>query len=58
MTDKSLSEKRREAGRKGGKSTSVKGTRKLSPERRSEIASIAAKALWAQRRLKKLKDVK
>jgi hypothetical protein len=50
MTDKmkTLSQKRAEAGRKGGRAKVVKGPRKLSPERRKEIAKKAAKARWAK----------
>lgn len=50
MTDRerSLSEKRAEAGRRGGKAKVIKGPRKLSPERRKEIAQNAAKARWGK----------
>lgn len=50
MTDKTLSEIRAEAGRKGGKSKSVKGIRKLPVERRREIARRAAQIRWEKHR--------
>jgi hypothetical protein len=50
-----LRRKRALAGRKGGKSKVIKGPRKLSPERRSEIARKAAQARWNNRPIEGMK---
>lgn len=51
MTDKnkSLSEKRAEAGRKGGQARVAKGLSKMSAKRRSEIASKGGNAKWGNK---------
>lgn len=50
MKKSELSKYFRRLGKKGGKKSAEARLRKISPERRSEIARLAARARWAKQK--------